>query len=193
MTINLTVIPLLEGKNKVNSSAAELILGEAEVPGASLEQMETVLWYCVRRHRWVHELVHGLHLPNAISIFLHIAVVLKIVHVQELVLGGIIFERLWNLVKTIANTYHYDILLSHGDLFVRIHDIVVLDDSLKSSLELCLIFIVHSDTHGQLWLSVVQNGEISHSSDETGVLDLSVFSIFSEAARSYRGIALSLC
>jgi len=136
VTINLTIIPLLEGENEIDSSAAELILGEAEVPGASLEQMETVLWNCVRRYRRVHELVHGLHLPNTISIFLHIAVVLKVVHVQELVLGGIIFERLWNLVKAIANTYHYDILLSHGDLFVRIHDIVVLDDTLKSSLEL---------------------------------------------------------
>ena len=136
MTINLTVIPLLEGKNEINSPTTELILGQAEVPGASLEKMETVLWNCVRSHRLVHEFIHGLHLPNAISVFLHIAVVLKVVHVQELVLGGIIFERLWNLVKSIANTYHYDILLSHTNLFVRIHDIVVLDDTLKRSLEL---------------------------------------------------------
>ena len=84
-------------------------------------------------------------------------------------------------------------MLSHGNLFVRVHNIVVLDYTLKRSLELGLIFVVHSDTHGQLWLSVIQNGEISHSSDETGVLDLSEFSIFSETTGSDRGIGLSLC
>lgn len=44
MTINLTVIPLLEGEDEINSSATELIFGQAEVPRANLEKMEAVLW-----------------------------------------------------------------------------------------------------------------------------------------------------
>ena len=81
MTVDLTVIPLLEGKNEINSSATELIFRQAEVPGANLEKMETILWNSVRRHRFVHEFIHGLHLPNTISVFLHVATVLKVVHV----------------------------------------------------------------------------------------------------------------
>ena len=92
MTVNLTVISLLKSKNEIDSSAAELILGQAKVPGANLEEMETVLWDCVGGHRIVHKLIHGLHLPLAISILLHIPVVLKVFQVEELVLGSIIFK-----------------------------------------------------------------------------------------------------
>ena len=134
MTIDLTIISLLESKDEIDSSAAQLILGKTEVPGAYLEEMEAVLGNLLRWHGFVHELVHGLHLPDTISVFLHVAIVLEVIHVQEFVLGCIIFEGLRDFVITIADTYYNDILLSHGDLFVIVHDVVVLDDTFESGL-----------------------------------------------------------
>ena len=90
VTINFTIIPLFDSKNKVDSPTFEGFIIETEVPGANLEKMEDVLWYVL--DLLVHQLIHGLHLPFSFSVLLHETLLFKNLNIEKLVFGSVFFE-----------------------------------------------------------------------------------------------------
>mmetsp|Transcript_9471 Transcript_9471/g.14522 ORF Transcript_9471/g.14522 Transcript_9471/m.14522 type:complete len:225 (-) Transcript_9471:210-884(-) len=144
VTVDLPVVLLLQSEDEVNATTGQRLIFKAEVPGADLEEMQTVLGDGL--HSFVHEFDHGLHLPGAIPLLLHEALDFEDVLIEEGVLLGELLERFCDLVEAIAYQHYHEILLPHLDLGVEVHGIVVLEHSADRSLQLGFVFIVHRDT-----------------------------------------------
>ena len=103
MTVNFTIIPLFQAKYKVNSSAAQVVMLQIEVPSTNLKEMQGILWHLFIWDVGVHKLSHCLHLPVTLSILLHIALFLKNSFVKQLMLLCEVLKRLRDTIETIAN------------------------------------------------------------------------------------------
>lgn len=192
MTVDLTIISLLEAKHEIDSSSLELFLLQAEIPGADLEQVKAVLWERISGKVLVHELIHSLHFPLATNLF-HVAVLSEIALIKEFMLDGIVLERLWYSVITITDYGDDDVLLTHAQVFIHVHGIVVLDNTFHGSHELRFILVIHSDTNSKFGLSVLHNTQVFHTSDEGSFLDDSRLTISSEATGSDNVVIISGC
>ena len=90
MTINLTIISLFHSKYEVNPSSLKFFILNTEVPSTNLEQMKYILWYIL--NIFIHDVLHGLHLPIIVSILFHESFFLQNIDIKELVLGGKLLE-----------------------------------------------------------------------------------------------------
>jgi hypothetical protein len=165
VTVDLTVVSLFKAKHEINSSSLELFLLKAEIPGAHLEQMKAVLWKRISGKVFVHELIHGLHFPLA-TLFFHVAVLSEIALIKELMFDGVVLERLWDRVITITDYGDNDVLLTHLQVFIHVHGVVVLDNTFHGSPELRFILVVHGDTNSKSWLRVLHDTQVFHTSNE---------------------------
>ena len=127
MRVDFTIISLFNCKYKVNSSAFQAIFIESKVPGAHLKQMQTILGNLFLFNSW-HQFIHGFHYPFAILILFHEASAFELFDVEELVFGCVIFKALWNLIITITNTTNDQVLLTHFNRRVSVHNIIILND-----------------------------------------------------------------
>jgi len=91
VTIDLTVVSLLDGKDEVDSPSFNLLSVEPKVPGTNLEQMEDILWNFVLWHIFMHQVLHFLHLAFS-ELLLHETLVDEQLLVVESFLSSIIFE-----------------------------------------------------------------------------------------------------
>ena len=148
MTVDLTIVSLLERENEVNPSSLERFVVDSEVPGADLEQMHNVFGDLL--DVLGHHLVHGLHLELAVAVLGHEAFLQQDVYVQKLLLSSILPKRFWYLVKAITDADNYHVWLSQFDIGVHVHGIVVLQDSSHCHLEFSFVFIVHCDANSDL-------------------------------------------
>ena len=124
MTIDFTVISLFNSENEINSSTFEGLIIESEIPGANLEKMQDVLGYIF--DFLVHQLIHSLHLPLSISVLLHETLLFENFDIKELIFRCIFLERFWNPFISITNEHDNKILLTHFDVGIHVHSVIVL-------------------------------------------------------------------
>jgi len=141
---------------------------------------------------FVHELIHSLHYPLAVNFF-HVAALSEIALIKEFMFDGIVFERLWDSVVTITDYSDDDILLTHAQVFIHVHGVVILDDTFHCSHKLRFIFVIHGDTNSKFWLRVLHDTQVFHTSNEGCFFDDSRLTISSEATGSNNFIIFSSC
>ena len=188
MTVNLTIIPLLYSEDEIDPTPLKCFIVKSKVPGAYLEQMQTVLRDICLWHGWIHQLLHRLHLPFSFSIFRHEASRLELFEIKEAVLRSIILKTLLDLVITIADAAYYHVLLLEFDVWVHVKNIVVLNQASECELQLSFIFVVHRDADGELWLRVLQQAEISRSRDHASIFDFTWLAVSPEATGTDSGV-----
>jgi hypothetical protein len=182
VTINFTIIPLLDGKNKVDSPTFEGLIIKTEIPGANLEKMKDVLWHVL--DLFVHQLIHGLHLPVSISILLHETFLFENVNVEKLVFSGVFFERFGDPFVAVTYQNDYKLLLTQFDIGIHVHGIVILEDTANGGFELLDLFVIHCDANSDLWELISQHGQLLHSAEHASGLDLPVYTIRSKTSWS---------
>lgn len=187
MTVDLTIVSLLNSEDKINSASFKCFLFEAEVPGAGLEQMQTVLRDVCFCHRWVHQLLHRLHLPFA-SFLDHEASGLELVNVEELVLSSIILKPLLYLVISVTDAAHHHVLLLELNVWIHLHNVVVLNQASERELQLGFLFVVHRDADSELWLRALEQAEVSCSGDHACLFDFPWLAVGSETTRTHCGV-----
>jgi len=186
--VDLAIVPLLDRHNEVDPPSFKGVRGQAEVPGAHLEHVKDVLGHIL--DALVHELVHFFHLPVAFSVLGHEAFLLEHLDVKHLVLSSIFLERFWNLVEAIGDQDHDHVSLSHFDVGVHVHGVVVLEDSSHCGFELGLVFVIHRDANSQFRVAVSDEVQLFHAADQAGVLELSILSVLAESTWSHCGVEL---
>jgi len=182
VTINFTIIPLLDGKNKVDSPTFEGLIIKTEIPGANLEEMEDVLWHVL--DLLVHQSIHGLHCPVSVSVLLHESLLFENFNIEKLILGCIFFESFRDPLVTVTNQHDHKFLLSQLDIRIHIHGIVILEDTANGGFELLDLFVIHCDANSDLWELISQHGQLLHSAEHASGLDLPVYTIRSKTSWS---------
>ena len=158
MTFNFTIIPLLEGRNEVDSPTFEGLIIKTEIPGANLEEMEDVLWHVL--DLLVHQSIHGLHCPVSVSVLLHESLLFENFNIEKLILCCIFFESFGDPLVTVTNQHDHKFLLSQLDIRIHIHGIVILEDTANGGFELLDFFVVHGDANSHLWVLTLAHGGI---------------------------------
>jgi hypothetical protein len=147
VAVDFAIVPLLERKHEIDSSSLKALVVQTKVPSANLEQMKNIFGDLF--DAFIHQILHGFHLPLAVPVFVHITLFLENLDIEKSFFGRVLFETFRNLIKTVANTDYNQVLLFHLDVRVHAHHVVVLQDAADGGFELCLVFVVHCDADGQ--------------------------------------------
>jgi hypothetical protein len=81
-------------------------------------------------------------------------------------LDGVVLERLGDSVITITYYGDDDVLLTHVEVFIHVHGVVVLDNTFHGGHELRFILVIHGDTNSKFRLSVLHDTQVFHTSNE---------------------------
>lgn len=126
---------MLDAEHKMDAVSFKIVVFEAEVHGRHLEQMKHVLGVFLLWHILVHDFLDRLHrildIACLIDTFVHVAVRDEQFFVQELLLAGHLFKRLWNAVIAVTNDDHKHVVLRELGPGVEAQTVVVVDHSRK--------------------------------------------------------------
>mmetsp|Transcript_35383 Transcript_35383/g.34415 ORF Transcript_35383/g.34415 Transcript_35383/m.34415 type:complete len:245 (-) Transcript_35383:17-751(-) len=191
MRIDLAIIPLLDCKDKVYPTPLQDVLVQPEVPSRHLEHMDNVSGDLL--DAWSHEISHIFHLPVFVSVLFHESFFYQKVHIEEVLLCGILLEVLGDLIIAITDEEHHEIFLLEVQFLFIPQLIVVVDDASQSILELLLLLIVHRDAHSHLRVLLFEPVFRLDLGYHAGVLDLPHLAIGPEATGSDLTVQLAVC
>ena len=107
--VNFSIISVLYGEHKVNTSPIEDILLKIKVPCTNLEHVDEVGRDILAA--LAHHISNVFHLPLAVPVFLHKPFILQNIYIKEILGCGKALKRAWNPIIAIAYHKHQQILL----------------------------------------------------------------------------------
>ena len=196
MGVDLAIVSLLDTEHEIDSATFQDVIRDAKVPCCHLETMEEIignfLWFLLLDF-WVHDIDDLSHFPDVIPSQLHKVLLEEHLLVKKLLLSCQLLQTLWNPLVAITDDTHEEVVFRELVLVVKLHAVVVVQQTLQRCLQLFLILVVHGDTDGQFGWRLSDTAPSLDFGEHTCALNLSVLGIRPETSWPDLAVQRGIC
>lgn len=190
--VNFSVVALLDTEHEVDSAALKNRIIDAKVPSCALETVQNVAWDIVGVDVRVHDITHVLHLEVAVAISFHEALLEEHLLVKEAFFAGKCLESRLQVVVAVNDDHNQEVVLREVCLRINLQTVVVVQAASQRVLQLLLLFVVHGDADGELWILSSNLAPLLDNRHHRSVFDLPGLSTWPEARRAQLSVLFGL-